>query len=99
MLHKSDAQVVYDDSGKAVGVSSEGETAKCKFIVGDPSYFPNKTRPTSRVVRAICILSHPIPNTDNAHSVQIILPQKQIGRHSGEGVVLLLRALKHGMPW
>lgn len=83
MLHKSDAQVVYDESGRAVGVSSEGETAKCKFVVGDPSYFSDKTRPTSRVVRAICILSHPIPNTDNAHSVQIILPQKQIGRHSG----------------
>eukprot|EP00878_Enallax_costatus_P021888 GHUV01023198.1.p1 GENE.GHUV01023198.1~~GHUV01023198.1.p1 ORF type:complete len:213 (+),score=75.68 GHUV01023198.1:246-884(+) len=82
MLHKSDAAVVYDESGKAVGVSSEGETAKCKFVVGDPSYFPNKTRATSRVVRAICILSHPMPNTDNAHSVQIILPQKQVGRHS-----------------
>lgn len=26
--------------------------------------------------------SHPIPDTNNAHSVQIILPQKQIGRKS-----------------
>lgn len=26
--------------------------------------------------------NHPIPNTDNAHSVQIILPQKQTGRKS-----------------
>jgi RAB protein geranylgeranyltransferase component A len=42
-----------------------------------------KTKVTSRVVRAMCIMSHPIPNTDNAHSVQIILPQKQIGRRSG----------------
>lgn len=82
MLHKADATVVYDEAGRAVGVSSEGETAKCKFVVGDPSYFPGKSRPTSRVVRATCILSHPIPNTDNAHSVQIILPQKQIGRRS-----------------
>jgi Rab GDP dissociation inhibitor len=83
MLHKADAAVVYDESGRAVGVSSEGETAKCKFVVGDPSYFAGKTRPTSRVVRAVCILSHPIPSTDNAHSVQIILPQKQVGRRSG----------------
>ena len=30
MLSKPDAEVVYDDAGKAVGVSSEGETAKCK---------------------------------------------------------------------
>lgn len=33
-----------------------------------------------KVVRAIAILSHPIPGTDNAQSAQIILPQKQIGR-------------------
>lgn len=84
MLNKADAQVVYDESGAAVGVSSEGETAQCKFVVGDPAYFPGKTKVTSRVVRAICIMSHPIPNTDNAHSVQIILPQKQIARRSGE---------------
>jgi Rab GDP dissociation inhibitor len=84
MLHKSDAAVVCDpDSGKACGVSSEGETARCKFVVGDASYFPGKTRVTSKVVRALCILSHPLPNTDNAHSAQIILPQKQIGRRSG----------------
>jgi Rab GDP dissociation inhibitor len=40
MLAKPDATVVYDEAGKAVGVSSEGETAKAKFVVGDPSYFP-----------------------------------------------------------
>ncbi len=33
-----------------------------------------------KVVRAIAILSHPIPGTDNSQSAQIILPQKQIGR-------------------
>jgi Rab GDP dissociation inhibitor len=81
MLSKPDAQVVWED-GKAVGVSSEGETARAKFIVGDPSYFPDKVKETSRVVRAICILSHPIPSTDNSHSVQIILPQKQVNRKS-----------------
>ncbi len=45
--------------------------------VGDPSYFPGKVRKTSAVVRAVCMLSHPIPGTNNAASVQIILPQKQ----------------------
>ena len=32
-----------------------------------------------QVVRAACILSHPIPNTNNVPSAQIILPQKQAG--------------------
>lgn len=45
--------------------------------MGDPSYFPGKVRKTSAVVRAICFMSHPIPSTNNAASVQIILPQKQ----------------------
>lgn len=33
-----------------------------------------------KVVRAIAILSHPIPGTDDAQSAQIILPQRQTGR-------------------
>ena len=82
MLDKPDAQVVYDEAGKACGVSSEGETAKAKYVVGDPSYFPGKVRRVGQVVRAICILSHPIPNVGDSHSVQIIIPQKQTGRQS-----------------
>ena len=42
MLAKPDAEVVYDEAGGAVGVSSEGETARAKFVVGDPTYFPSK---------------------------------------------------------
>jgi Rab GDP dissociation inhibitor len=92
MLHKADVKVDLDESGRAVGVSSEGETAKCKFVVGDASYFAGKTRVTSRVVRALCIMSHPIPNTDDSHSAQIILPQKQIGRRSGGQLFCLVAA-------
>ncbi|KAK9835323.1 hypothetical protein WJX81_002020 [Elliptochloris bilobata] len=81
MLSKPDVEVVWED-GKAVGVRSEGETARAKLVVGDPSYFPGKVRKTSSVVRAVCLLSHPIPATNNAASVQIILPQKQVNRKS-----------------
>lgn len=35
-------KVKFDDNGKAVGVTSEGETAKCKKVVCDPSYLPDK---------------------------------------------------------
>lgn len=34
-------QVEFED-GKAIGVTSEGETAKCKKVVCDPSYLPDK---------------------------------------------------------
>lgn len=45
MLAKPDAEVVYDEaSGAAVGVRSEGETARAQYVVGDPSYFPGRVR-------------------------------------------------------
>ena len=78
MLSKPDAEVVYGPDGKFQGVESEGETAKADFVVGDPSYFPDKVTKTSSVVRAICVLSHPIPSTDDSNSVQIIIPQRQV---------------------
>lgn len=81
MLNKPCEEIVYE-SGKVVGVKSEGEVAKCKFVVGDPSYFPDKTKKIGQVVRAYCILDHPIPNTADSESCQIIMPQKQVGRGS-----------------
>lgn len=55
------------------------QVAKASIIVGDPSYFDaSKTRVVGKVVRSICILNHPIAGTDNAESVQIIIPAKQV---------------------
>ncbi|KAL6620263.1 hypothetical protein ACP70R_035402 [Stipagrostis hirtigluma subsp. patula] len=82
MLNKPECKVEFDMEGKVCGVTSEGETAKCKKVVCDPSYLPNKVRKIGKVARAIAIMSHPIPNTNESHSVQIILPQKQLGRKS-----------------
>ncbi|KAL5718723.1 Rab GDP dissociation inhibitor beta [Ranunculus cassubicifolius] len=82
MLNKPDCKVEFDEEGKACGVTSAGKTARCKKVVCDPSYLPNKVRKVGKVARAICIMSHPIPNTNESHSVQVILPQKQLGRRS-----------------
>ncbi|KAI4342297.1 hypothetical protein MLD38_026937 [Melastoma candidum] len=82
MLNKPECKIEFDDSGKVAGVTSEGETAKCKKVVCDPSYVPDKVKKVGRVARAICIMSHPIPDTNDSHSAQVILPQKQLGRKS-----------------
>jgi len=81
MLNKPIEEIIYED-GKAVGVKSEGEIARCKFLVGDPSYFPDKVKKSGQVVSCICILSHPIPNTSDAESAQIIIPQKAVKRRN-----------------
>ena len=82
MLDKSIDEIVME-GGKVVGVKSGGETAKCKMVVGDPSYFPDQVQKTGQVVRAICLLHHSVPNTSDAASCQIIIPQSQVGRKSG----------------
>jgi len=92
MLNKPVEQIVYDDSGKVVGVKSEGEVAKCKFLIGDPSYFPEKARKVGRVIRVINILDHAISNTNNAESCQIIIPQNQVDRKSDIYVGLISSA-------
>jgi len=82
MLDKPIEEIVYGADGKVAGVKSQGEVAKCKFVVGDPSYFPNKVKKTGRIIRTICVLNHPIPNTNKEHSLQIILPQRELKRRN-----------------
>lgn len=94
MLNANVDEVLYDDSGKATGIKAtmkeRGEEGpgmkfetKCKKILADPSYFPHKARPVGHLLKAICILNHPIDKTDNSDSVQLIIPQSQIGRKNG----------------
>jgi len=82
MLDKAVDQIVLDEAGKVVGVKSGDEIAKCKQVYCDPSYVPDRVKKVGQVVRCICLLDHPIPNTKDALSTQIIIPQKQVNRKS-----------------
>ena len=93
MLNTTIDEILYD--GKKVsaikatmrerGDESEGMkfTTKTKKILGDPSYFPGKVQVVAHLLKAICILTHPVPNTDNSDSAQLIIPQSQVGRKNG----------------
>lgn len=81
MLDKPVDELVMEE-GKVVGVKSGEETAKCKFVVCDPSYVQDRVKKVGQTVRAICILNHPIPNTKDTLSTQIIIPQNQVNRKS-----------------
>ncbi|KDN36775.1 rab GTPase activator [Tilletiaria anomala UBC 951] len=86
MLDKPVDEIVVDESGKFKGVRSGEETVQADMVIGDPSYFrgkiagKEKVREAGKVVRAICLLKHPVPNTDNSDSLQLIIPQDQVGR-------------------
>lgn len=81
MLDKPIDEIVIEN-GCVVGVKSGEEVARCKQVYCDPSYVPNKVKKTGQVIRCICLMDHPVPNTRDALSTQIIIPQKQVGRKS-----------------
>jgi Rab GDP dissociation inhibitor len=82
MLNKGIDEILFDGT-TAWGVRTGNEYAKARYIIGDPSYFnPSLTRITGRVVRSICFLDHPIANTDNAESVQIVIPATTVKRRN-----------------
>ena len=89
MLDKAVDEIVYEN-GVVVGVRSGDQTARCKAVVCDPSYAPDKVKKVGQVVRAICLLRHPVNVGSNASpgSIQIIIPQKQVQRHNGQRDIL-----------
>ena len=93
MLNTNIDEISYDN-GKVSGISATMKersedtngmkfSTKTKKIIGDPSYFPNKVQVVGHLLKAICILTHPVPNTDNSDSAQLIIPQSQVGRKHG----------------
>lgn len=94
MLNTNIDEIEYDGN-KAVGITAtmtdkggDGPpmkfSTKAKKILGDPSYFPGKVQVVGHVLKAICILNHPVKDTDNADSCQLIIPQSQVGRNNGK---------------
>ena len=50
------------------------------------------------MVRCICLMDHPVPNTKDAASTQIIIPQKQVGRKSDIYVTMVSTSQQVGSP-
>lgn len=74
------AQVEYNAEGECEGLKVKDVVAKTKIVVGDPSYFPNLCQKKGSVVRAIALLDHSIPGTQEAGSHQVIFPGGTVGR-------------------
>jgi len=86
MLNTDVDEIKYDGD-KAVGIKAtmtgmdemKFET-KAGMIIADPSYFPGQAKVVGHVLRAICILKHPLAGTNDSDSAQLIIPQSQVGR-------------------
>jgi len=78
MLNKDIDKIDIAD-GKVSGVSSGGESAKCKMVICSPDYavrcgLQSKVKSMGKIIRCICIMDHPIDKTKNSPSLQIIIP-------------------------
>lgn len=93
MLNQDIDEILFED-GKVVGVKKGDDVAKAPLVICDPSYAKglNKTKVVGKVVRAICIMDHVIPSTNDASSCQIILPQKQLKRNSDVYITMVSSA-------
>ncbi|KAJ1918535.1 Rab GDP dissociation inhibitor alpha [Mycoemilia scoparia] len=68
-----------NEDGKFKGVRSGDNVVEADIVIGDPSYFQERTEVVAKVVRAFCLLKHPIDGLEG-ESGQIIIPQQQVGR-------------------
>lgn len=85
MLNTPVDEILFDADGKVTGIKSGDATATAPLVICDPSYTTSdKIKTIGKVIRAICIMDHPIPNTKDAQSIQIILPAKQLKKSSGK---------------
>ena len=90
MLNTQVDEVLFD-GGKVCGIKSGDVSATAPLVICDPSYVTNAedgssnfVKPVGKVIRAICLLNHTIPHSNNAQSIQIILPAKQLGKKTGK---------------
>lgn len=89
MLNTQVDEILMED-GKVTGIRSGDQTAKAPLVICDPSYTMDAdgqskfVKPIGKVIRAICLMNHPIPHTNDAQSIQIILPAKQLGKTTGK---------------
>ena len=84
MLDKKVEGLEYGADGKVTGVKVEGTVIKCKAVLAEPGYLEDtpKVRPAEKILRSVCILKHPVPNTNDTDSCQIIIHSKQTKRQN-----------------
>lgn len=89
MLNTQVDEILFGEDGKVSGVRCGEEKASAPLVICDPSYVKDlkKTKVTGQVIRAICIMDHPLPDTKEAQSIQIILPQRQLERSHGKSFI------------
>lgn len=90
MLDTPIDEMLFTDDKKFAGVITKEGKATAPVVIADPTYFPDRVKSTGqKVIRALCFLDHPVPNTHDSDSAQIVIPQNQVGRKNDIYVAVL----------
>lgn len=91
MLRTPIEEILYNEDGTVKGIRSGEESAYCKWLIMDPTYFPEMSNVVGKVSRGIFILDGPIAECvkqlksksgRTPTSAQIIIDAHQAGRTS-----------------
>lgn len=92
MLGTPIKEVLYDDNGRVTGVrvEIEGEvhTANAPIVIADPTYFPEKSKSSEKLIRTISIVDS-LPLRNNETSGQVIITGKECGRKNDIYIALI----------
>lgn len=70
MLNTKVDEVTTAEDGKVTGIRVGNDTATAPLVICDPSYVTKDRLVTQgKIIRAICLMNHPIPNTKDAPSI------------------------------
>ena len=70
MLNTNPDEITFGEDGKVTGIRIGENVATAPMVICDPSYTTeDRLIPTGKVIRAICLLDHTIPNTNDAQSI------------------------------
>lgn len=83
MLNTNPDEITFNAEGKVTGIRVGENIATAPIVICDPSYTTeDRLMPTGKVIRAICLMDHTIPDTNDAQSIQIIIPASCLDRNS-----------------
>eukprot|EP01060_Flectonema_neradi_P033404 TRINITY_DN55_c6_g1_i2.p1 TRINITY_DN55_c6_g1~~TRINITY_DN55_c6_g1_i2.p1 ORF type:complete len:470 (+),score=86.39 TRINITY_DN55_c6_g1_i2:72-1412(+) len=77
MLDTPVDKIDFGADGQFQGIQTSEGYAKARFIVGDPTYFPDRVKKVGQVARTICLMDRPVEATKQ-QSCQIIIPYSQV---------------------
>ena len=67
MLNANVDEITFNEEGKVTGIKKGDETASAPIVICDPSYTTkDRLKCARKVIRATCLLNHPIPDTNDA---------------------------------